>query len=431
MQAGGMKWNQKSWERHAGTLPQYLIPLVSGLGRSERRDGAALYVKGLLLPGQRKSIEPMAERLGVDAQRLQQFITDSPWDEEGVWQAIRREVVQRMEPLEAWIVDETGWPKQGTHSVGVAHQYCGAVGKKANCQVHVEVAVSDGMVAAPVAARLYLPESWTKDQVRCRQAGVPESVHFATKPQIALELIGVALADGVPPAPVLGDFVYGSNGPFRDGLRALGMEFFLQIDQGQLVGWTEPVELEKKHKYWHVKPGQPPAEGLAALWGRQKSIAWRAVSWKATDGRTRRTRLAWLKVYLPSALERGAQQLEALWLVADWPSGEKEPYHFYLAHLHRPPTAGRCLRLSRSRWNIEQYFQRAKDDLGLDHFEGRSWRGFHHHLAMAVLAYLFVVVIYLRAKKNFWCDVGSDVESDAPMVLEVNRLLQLLRDKMA
>lgn len=425
-----MKWSQRIWQQHAAALPQYLIPLVAGMGRSERRDGAALYIKGLLLPGQRKSIEPMAQRLGVDAQRLQQFITDSPWDEAGVWQAIRREVVERLEPLEAWIVDETGWLKQGTHSVGVAHQYCGAAGKKANCQVHVEVAVSDGLVAAPVGARLYLPESWTQDRTRCRQGGVPETIDFATKPEIALELMAAALADGVPRAPVLGDFVYGINGPFRDGLRGLGMEFFLQIDQGQLSGWAYPVELEKQHKYWHIKPGQPPAQGLAALWSQQKTVHWHAVTWKAAGGQTRRTRLAWLRVYLPSALERGADQLEALWLVADWPAGEKEPYHFYLAHLHRPPTASRCLRLSRSRWNIEQYFQRAKDDLGLDHYEGRSWRGFHHHLAMAVVAYLFVAAVYLRAKKNFWCDVGTDTASDATVVTEADRLLQLLRDDL-
>jgi SRSO17 transposase len=126
-----MKWSESTWRRHAAALPQFLIPLVAGLGRSERRDGAALYVKGLLLPGQRKSIEPMAQRLRVDAQRLQQFITDSPWEETGVWQAVRQEVVERLESLQAWIVDETGWLKQGTHSVGVAHQYCGAAGKRA------------------------------------------------------------------------------------------------------------------------------------------------------------------------------------------------------------------------------------------------------------------------------------------------------------
>jgi SRSO17 transposase len=421
-----MKWTAADWHQHVQRFPSFLAPLIKGLGRSERRVGAALYVEGLLLPGQRKSIEPMAQRLGTDAQKMQQFITDSPWEEAGVWQAVRREVVERMEPLQAWIVDETGWLKQGSHSVGVAHQYCGAAGKTANCQVNVQVAVSDGLVAMPVGARLYLPESWTQDRERCRTAGVPEELTFATKPQIALELIAAALADGVPKAPVLGDYVYGINGEFRDGLRRLGLEFFLQIDLGQLVGWTHPVAVEKKRKHWHVQPGQPPAKTLAALWSEQKAVNWHAVSWKAADGKTRRTRLAWLKVYLSSALERGAAELEEVWLVVDWPAGEAGPYHYYLAHLHRPLTPSRCLRLSRSRWNIEQYFQRAKDDLGLDHFEGRSWRGFHHHLLMAVLAYLFVVVVYLRAKKNFWCDVGTGADTDEAVVAEVNRLLQLL-----
>jgi SRSO17 transposase len=425
-----MKWTTADWRKNVEWFPRFLTPLIKGLGRSERREGATLYVEGLLLPGQRKSIEPLAQRLGTDAQKLQQFITDSPWQEAGVWRAIRQEVVERMEPLQAWIVDETGWLKQGSHSVGVAHQYCGASGKSANCQVNVQVAVTDGLVAMPIGARLYLPESWTKNRERCRAAGVPEEVTFATKPQIALELIAAALADGVPRAPVLGDYTYGINGEFRDGLRRLGLEFFLQIDLGQLVGWTRRVTVEKKYKHWHVRADQPPAKGLAALWAEQKTVDWHRVSWKRAGGKTRRTRLAWLKVYLVSALKRGAEDLEEVWLVADWPEGEAEPYHYYLAHLHRPPAPSRCLRLSRSRWNIEQYFQRAKDDLGLDHFEGRSWRGFHHHLLMAVLAYLFVAVVFLRAKKNFWCDVGTDAEPDVAVAAEVSRVLQLLPDKI-
>jgi len=423
-----MKWTEADWHKHAQSFPNFLAPLVKELGRSERRAGAALYVEGLLLPGQRKSIEPMAQRLGADAQKLQQFITDSPWEEANVWRAVRQVVVERLEPLQAWIVDETSWLKQGTHSVGVAHQYCGAAGKSANCQVNVQVAVTDGLVAVPVGAQLYLPESWTKDRPRCQAAGVPGEMTFATKPQIALALIAAALADGVPKAPVLGDYAYGINGEFRDGLKRMGLEFFLQTDLGQLVGWARPVAVEKKRLHWHVRAGQPPAKTLAALWQEQKSVDWHAVSWKAADGKTRRTRLGWLKVYLSSALERGADALEEVWLVVDWPAGEAQPYHYNLAHFHRPPAPSRCLRLSRLRWNIEQYFQRTKDDLGLDHFEGRSWRGFHHHLMMAVLAHLFVAVVFLRAKKNFWCDVGTDAEGDAAVAAETNRLLQLLRN---
>jgi SRSO17 transposase len=148
-----MQWNQKLWQRSVDQFAEFLGTLAAGLGRRERRDGAALYVQGLLVPGERKSIEPMAERLGVDSQKLQQLMADSPWDEQEVWRAIRRNVVPVLEPLAAWIIDETGWLKQGKKSVGVAHQYCGAVGKTANCQVSVEVVVSDGRAIAHAVRR--------------------------------------------------------------------------------------------------------------------------------------------------------------------------------------------------------------------------------------------------------------------------------------
>ena len=181
-------WNAKLWKESVTQFLEFLNPLIAGLGRSERRVAATRYVEGLLMPGQRKSIIPMAERLGVDSQSLQQFVTDSPWKEEELWRAIRQEIIPHLEPLEAWVVDETGWVKQGSHSVGVAHQYCGAVGKQANCQVSVEVVVSDGWIAAPVGGRLYLPERWTGDRERCQAVGVPEEVTFATKPELALEI---------------------------------------------------------------------------------------------------------------------------------------------------------------------------------------------------------------------------------------------------
>jgi SRSO17 transposase len=349
-----MAWTQTQWRDNAQSLPAFLTPLVADLGRSERRAGATLYVEGLLLPGQRKSIEPMAERLGVDSQRLQQFITDSPWEVQPVWDAIRREVVGSLEPLVAWIVDETGWLKQGLHSVGVAHQYCGAVGKSANCQVNVQVAVTDGQVTVPVGARLYLPERWTQDRARCQAAGVPDTLGFATKPQIALELLGQLVTAGLVKAPVLAASAYGNNGDFRAGLQDLNLEFFLQIDPRQLLGWAQPVAVEKQRTRWHVRAGEPPARPLAELLTSSKAVRWHPCSWKAADGQTRHTRLAWMRVYLPAPLDRGADHLEARWLVVDWPAGQAEPYHYYLAQLQREPTRARSLQLSRSRWNIEQ-----------------------------------------------------------------------------
>jgi len=178
-----MKWNARMWRNSVPQFFRFMAPVVASLGRSERRRAATHYVEGLLMPGQRKSIEPMAARLGVDAQSLQQLVSSSPWSDEALWQVLRQEVIPHLEPLEAWVVDESGWLKQGQHSVGVGHQYCGAVGKQANCQVSVEVVVSDGAVAAPIAGRLYLPQKWVEDGKRRAEVGVPAAVQFQTKPE--------------------------------------------------------------------------------------------------------------------------------------------------------------------------------------------------------------------------------------------------------
>jgi SRSO17 transposase len=357
---------------------------------------------------------------------LQQFVTDSPWEEQEIWRRIAQEVIPSLEPLEAWVVDETGWLKQGEHSVGVSAQYCGAVGKKANCQVSVEVVVSDGWVAAPVAGRLYLPQSWAEDAPRRAQAGVPATVVFQTKLEMALDLIRQTLGHGVSRAPVLADSHYGDSTDFRQSLRDLGLEFFLQVSGVGHKAWSEPVVTERKTKRYHVVASTPPPRTLAEIAAGFKEQDWKACRWKATDGRARQTRLAWRRVYLQHSMRQAEGRPEEAWLVVDWPAGQAEPYHYYLAHFHQEPAKARCLRLSRSRWHIEQYFQRVKDDLGLDHYEGRSWRGFHHHLVLSALAYLFVLAVYLRAKKNFWCDVGTDAAGDPAVAAEIHRLLLLL-----
>jgi SRSO17 transposase len=425
-----MEWNDRLWRQSQEYLAQFMVPLVKDLGRSERRVAATRYVEGLLLPGQRKSIVPMSERLGVDPQSLQQFVSDSPWEEQTLWSVIRREVIPSLEPVESWVIDETGWLKQGDHSVGVSHQYCGAVGKQANCQVSVELVASDGLVAAPMGGRLYLPQKWMDDPPRCAATGVPRDISFATKPQIAVALLEEALADGVAPAPVLADSAYGDSSEFRAELRRLQLEFFVQVTGSSHKGWTEAVPTERKFKRRYVQASAPASrtlEQIVADWPKQM---WKPCSWKTAEGKTRHTRMAWAEIYLAHGLRETGGELERVWLVVDWPSGDEKAYHYYMAHFQRPPNKARCLKLSRSRWHIEQYFQRSKDDLGLDHFEGRSWRGFHHHLALSAVAYLFILVVYLRAKKNFWCDVGSGLESDPSVAGEINRLLLLLRTQI-
>jgi len=410
-----------------------MVPVAAPLGRSERRVAAASYVSGLLMAGQRKSIEPMAARLGVDPQRLQQFVADSPWDEEQLWRVLRREVIPHFEPIEAWIADETGWLKQGKHSVGVSHQYCGAIGKQANCQVSVELVVSNGFVAAPVGGRLYLPQSWAEDPERRAKAGVPPEITFATKSQIALQLIEQALADQVAPAPVLGDAAYGDSFAFRQRLRELNLEFFLQVTPEEHFGWTQEVPTVLKGKYRKLAD-QKLAASARHLMDIARSLptgAWKYCSWTTAGGQRHRTRIAWQEVFLARGLKEADGKLEKLWLVVDWPQEAKEPYHCYLADFHRQPSKARCLKLSRSRWHVEQYFQRSKDDLGLDHYEGRSWRGFHHHLVMSAIAYLFILTIYLEAKKNFWSDVGEDPRSDPALAAEIDRTLSLLPEDIS
>lgn len=420
-----MQWDERIWRRSVESFGGFLEPLVKDLGRSERREGAALYVEGLLTPGQRKSVEPMAERLGVDKQKLQQFVSDSPWEEAGLWEAMRREVVPVLGPIESWIIDETGWVKQGTKSVGVSHQYCGAVGKKANCQVSVHVALSTGEIAAPVAARLFLPQSWAGDPARRRRAGVPEEIVFASKPQIALELVRTLRAEGVASAPVLGDCQYGHSGPLREGLRSLGCEYFLQIES-QMQAWTQAPVIRKARVRWSPAARQASARSVLDLAHELPVQAWRPCQWSAAGGKTHRTRLAWMRVWLWSDLNEQTGEIPPTWLIVDWPQGAAAPYHIYTAWLNKEPERIRCLRLSRQRYHIEQYFQRDKDDLGLDHFEGRSWLGFHHHLALAALAYLFVLTIFLRAKKNFSPHVGDGSARDPAIISAISRLLSLL-----
>lgn len=425
-----MDWSGPLFQRSASQLLGFMTPVVAELGRSERRVAATQYVQGLLMPGQRKSVEPMAQRLGVDVQGLQQFVSDSPWSDAAVWTVVRKDIIPHLEPMETWAVDETGWLKQGQHSVGVSHQYCGSVGKQANCQVCVELVVSDGWLAAPIGGRLYLPESWTKDPVRCARAGVPEEISFATKPMIALQLIREALADGVARAPVLGDAAYGDNAEFRAGLRALDLEFFLQVDATKHKGWSFAVPTELKQVRRHPSADAPPSQTLVQIATDIPAAQWQSAHWKTASGERGQTRLAWREVWLQHALRKAGGELEKLWLVVDWPADAPEPYHYYLAHLHRPPTKARCLTLSRSRWHIEQYFQRAKDDLGFDHYEGRSWTGFHHHLVLSALAYLFILTVHARAKKNFWCDVGTNSAGDPAVASEIDRLLLLLRQQI-
>jgi SRSO17 transposase len=318
------------------------------------------------MPGQRKSIEPIAPRPQVDRQKPRPFLSDSPWQESRVWRAIRREVIPVMEPLQAWIVDETGWLKQGDHSVGVSHPCCGAVGQQAQCQVAVELVVSDGEIAAPVGGRLHLPEKRTKDPARRRGAGVPDHVTFQTKPDIAGGLIEEALADGLTAAPVLGDAASSRTPDLRRRRRRLGLEHFLHAEEHGLA-WAQRPKLTRGHPLWKVAQTAAKALPLRRFAQSFKDGDWPAATRDAADGENRATRLAWRQIYLNTDLEETSGEWPSCWLGVDWPEGQPDPHPVYVAWLKQPPAKGRSLRLSRGRRPIEQYFQRGKDDPGLDH----------------------------------------------------------------
>jgi SRSO17 transposase len=421
-----MHWDERRWVKHARDLGGFLEPILKGLGRAERRVAATRYVQGLLMPGQRKSIEPMAVRLGVDAQSLQQFVRDSPWSAKAVWSTVRREVIPAFGPLNAWIVGETTWPKKGTHSVGVARQYSGALGKQANCQVCVEVAVSDGELVLPVAGQLYLKRP-PKEVFGDSTADVPEKALPQTKPKIAYHLLLKMLKDGVAVAPVLADNVYGRSYGFRERLRELKLEYCLQVTGKWLKGRAgKPGSLEERWRR-HDAHDDDPARTLLQLVGDFKAADWVNVSWKADDGSTARTRLAWRGIWL-SRGRYPEPEPEKAWLLVDWPRDERKPYNCFLLHLRRPPTKALCLRLSRDRGHMEQYFLRGKKDLGLDHYEGRSLQGFQHHLVLSALAYLFVALCNHRSKKTSTPDLGEGIPRDPAVAGEIERLLHLMRD---
>jgi SRSO17 transposase len=301
-------------------------------------------------------------------------------------------------PIEAWIVDDTGIPKKGRHSVGVARQYCGQLGKRDNCQVAVTLSVASDAASLPIAYRLYLPEPWASDWKRRRQAGVPEEVRFLTKPELALEQITAAVEQGVAMGVVLADAAYGNDSQFRKGLAALGLKYVLGVQSTTTV-WPEGTRPLAPPPYRGC--GRPPKllrrdashQPLAVreLALRLAPAAWRTVSWREGTAGLMRSRFAALRVRAAHrdywrSVPHGEQ-----WLLIEWPKDSAEPTKYWLANLAADTPLKQLVRTAKLRWRIERDFQELKQELGLNHFEGRSWRGFHHHATLCIAAYGFLV----------------------------------------
>ena len=334
-------------------------------------------------------------------QSLHHLVADAPWEDKAVLKAVREYVLAAIEEcgaIAAWIVDDTGMPKKGRHSVGVARQYCGQLGKQDNCQVAVTLAVANEAASLPIAYQLYLPEQWASDRRRRRQAGVPEEVSFLTKPDLALLQITAAVEQGVPGGVVLADAAYGNDHKFRNGLEALGLQYVLGVQSTTTV-WPEgsgplappayrgrgrpPTLLRRDATH------QPLAAGKLAL--QLAPAVYRRVSWREGSGGMMRSRFAAVRVRVAHrdywrAIPHGEQ-----WLLIEWPTGSAEPTKYWLANLPAATPLKQLVRTAKLRWRIERDFEELKQELGLNHFEGRSWRGFHHHATLCIAAYGFLV----------------------------------------
>jgi SRSO17 transposase len=390
---------------HERRFRQYVERLADALGHADRREPLRAYLTGLCLPGERKSIEPMAARVdprhvAARYQSMHHFVASAPWEASAVLRVARDWVLAPMArhgPVGAWIVDDTAFPKKGQHSVGVARQYCGVLGKQENCQVAVSVSAANDAVSVPVAYELYLPESWAHDRARRRRAGVPAELAFRPKWQIALAQILALQAEGLPPAPVGADAAYGDVTAFRDRLTAAGLPYVVGV-KGETTVWR-PGQAPLPPKPYGGR-GRPPTcvrrtaqdqpVRLRRLAADLPAAAWHVVSWREGTRGTMRSRFARVRVRPAHRDEQRSTPRPEEWLLIEWPTGDAEPTKYWLSTLPATIPIADLVRLAKLRWRIERDYQELKDELGLDHFEGRGWRGFHHHGALCIAAYAFL-----------------------------------------
>jgi SRSO17 transposase len=384
----------------------YIEGLANAAGHEDRQVPLKNYCKGLLLPGERKSIEPMAARLDSEntqamRQSLHHLVAKAPWSDDLVLEQVRHSVLPAMQkhgPVVAWIVDDTGFPKKGKHSVGVARQYCGQVGKQDNCRVAVSLSVATWSSSLPIAYRLYLPKEWAEDSERRDKTEVPEGVEFQTKPAIALDQVRAAVAANLDRGVVLADAAYGINTEFRDGLTELNLQYVMGVQSSMTVWEPGKQPLPAKPR---GTMGRPPRLLQRSTDHQPVSVkqlamslpltAFREITWREGTDRKLQSRFAAVRV---RAAHRDYEQAEPHpeeWLLIEWPRGEKEPTKYWVSTL--PPTIKlkALIKMAKHRWIIERDYEELKQELGLGHFEGRNWRGFHHHATLCIAAYGFLV----------------------------------------
>jgi SRSO17 transposase len=384
----------------------YIEGLAEAAGHADRNVPLKNYCTGLLLPGERKSVEPMAARLAPHNvrrmhQSLHHLVADAPWNDETVLDRCLDFVlpaILRQGPIVAWVVDDTGFPKKGHESVGVARQYCGQVGKQDNCRVAVSLSVTTESASTPVAYRLYLPDVWIKDRQRRQKTGVPDEIEFQTKPEIALEQIRHARQRGIPEGVVLADAGYGIDTAFRLALTNMEMVYMMGV-QSTVTVWKPGEEPKPAPAYQGM--GRPPkllrrdrkhqpvsAKELALS---LPADVWKKVTWRQGMKKKLQSRFAALRVRPAHRDYWRSEPHSEEWLLIEWPVGEAEPTKYWLSTLPADTLLKELVRLAKHRWIIERDYEELKQELGLGHYEGRGWRGFHHHATLCIAAYGFLV----------------------------------------
>lgn len=373
--------------------------LVDAINRPVQMVNGGLYLRGLIEQGQRKSLEPLVERLGegADYQSLQQFLADSPWDPA----AVVRGVAERVAPeigVEAWVLDDTGFPKDGGDSPGVKRQYSGTLGKIGNCQVGVSVHAVGARGTVPLGWALYLPEEWCEDAGRRARAKIPAEVEFKTKPELGVELVERASGWEIARAPLLGDKAYGDNTGLRERLHGAGAEYVLAVHaEASIFAPGTSFAIPKRSGATGPPPSRLRADRKPQSIGRLVSgldaDAWQTVAFR--DGPDRepvRSRFAFLRVRAAHRWQKGEHPPREEWLIAERPETEDAPTDYWLSNLPEDTEPERLARLARLRWKIELDYKQLKGELGLDHYEGRSWLGWHHHTALVTAAHGFLTL---------------------------------------
>jgi len=381
-----------------GRLAAFFADVAVGLVRSEQRRNAELYARGLMEAGTRKSLEPMVGRLGggaVEYEALQHFVADSPWDPEVIDRAVAERVCAVIEPA-AWVLDDTGIAKDGKRSPGVKRQYSGTLGKIGNCQIAVSLHAVSSKGTVPLGFRLYLPEDWCADAERRRKAKVPAAVEFQTKPTIGADLVARAAGWKIRRAPVLGDQAYGNDAKLRARLHDDGIDYVLSIGPECAVYEPDTVFTVAPRK----RGSRGPAPSALATQTKPRSIAdlvagldgdaFQTVAFRDTGGEQLVSRFALLRVIAAHPVDRDRQAPREEWLIVEWPDGHDQPSDYWISNLPADTEPEQLARLARLRWMIELDYRQLKGELGLDHYEGRSYLGFHHHCALVTAAHGFL-----------------------------------------